>query len=84
MAVSVSIQETTIVPTDDGYRVQLYVSDKPPVDEASADLVLTLRARIDRTGSVKLPAIQLQALNRFAEVLTPLMKGLYLEQEERR
>lgn len=81
MAISVSIQETTVVPTEGGYRVQIYVSDKPPADEASADLVLTLRSQIDRTGTAKLAGIQLRVLEQFAEALRPLMQDLYVKEE---
>jgi hypothetical protein len=73
----VSIQETTIVPAGDGYRVQLYVSDKPPADEASASLVLTLRLQIDRTGTATLAGTQLRALEKTWDALRPVMSALH-------
>jgi hypothetical protein len=77
MAIAAAIQQATVVPSADGHRVQLYVSDKPPVDEASAALVLTLRAQIGPTSLGKLTQIQLAALGVLAEALRPLKSEMY-------
>jgi len=77
MAGAIAIQETTIFPAGDGYRVRLFVSDKPPADEAPADLALTLRVRIAGTPTERLARLQLAALNAAMEALRPLMSELY-------
>lgn len=81
MAVSVSIQETTVTPTNDGYVVQLGISDKP-LDALNAALRLTLRVRIDRKGTARLVGIQRRALDEMVDALKPLMSGLYDKLQE--
>jgi hypothetical protein len=76
MTVSVSIQETTIVPANGGYDVRLYISDKPR-DALDAELVLNLRAQIGPTKTPRLQDIQKAALDEIVEALKPLMSDLY-------
>jgi len=76
MAVSVSIQETTIVPTEDGYRVQLFVSDKPPSDEEASALALSLRVHISRTEKTSLTSIQARALEEVFEAMRLVLRKL--------
>ena len=76
MAVSISVQETTVLPTTDGYAVELHISDKPP-DALDAALVLTLRVKIDRTGTARLVGIQRKALEAMEESLRPLLQELH-------
>lgn len=73
-----SIQETTIVPTEDGYAVQIYVSEQPPSDEGEPDLAITLHVRIARKDrAMTLPEIQLEAIHVAFEALKPVMASLY-------
>ncbi len=76
---TVSIQETTIKPTKDGYAVELYISDKPRAvpEDADPELALILRVQIDRTGTATLAGTQLNALNLMLESLKPVMSALY-------
>ena len=77
MAAAVSIQETTVLPSGGWLAVRLYVSDKPPADEASAALVLNLRIRIDRRESERLANIQRKALEDTWDALKPLLRDLH-------
>jgi hypothetical protein len=76
MAVSVSIQETTIMPANEGYVVQIGISDGP-LDASESVLRLTLRVKIGRIRSGELKQIQLEALNAMVDALKPLMNHLY-------
>jgi hypothetical protein len=77
MAAAISIQETTVLPSSGWLAVQLYVSDKPAADALSADLVLTLRIKIDRRESERLANIQRKALEDMLDVLKPLLRDLH-------
>lgn len=74
---AVSIQETTVVPTEGGYAVELLVSDGPPSDETTAAFVMSLRVRLPTGRSDELHKLQLGALEAALEVLKPVMRDLY-------
>ena len=76
MAVAISVQETTVTQTKDGYDVLMYISDKPR-DASDASLALTLRARVPQSHSDRLPHLQLGALDVAIEALKPMMAKLY-------
>lgn len=75
MTVSVSILETTVRPAEDGYDVQIFLSDKPR-DAPDAALAIAVHARIDLRGTASLAGIQRRALEDMRDALTPVMQEL--------